>query len=97
MSAEAAAALGHELSCLTALAESIPWVDKLRHSTKWDAITISGLRQVPHGSEEWEMGRESVQAGLEAVSGGSHHFTTELVSISREPESRTSNPIELLD
>jgi hypothetical protein len=43
------------------------------------------------------MGRESVQAGLEAVSGGSHHFTTELVSISREPESRTSNPIELLD
>ncbi|RSH87346.1 hypothetical protein EHS25_003255 [Saitozyma podzolica] len=64
---KAAAALGHELSCLTALAESIPWVDKLRHSTKWDAITISGLRQVPHGSEEWEMGRKGVQAGLEAV------------------------------
>jgi hypothetical protein len=64
---ESAAALGAELSSLIALADSIPWVDKLHNSARWDATTISGLGRVQKGSEEWELGRKGVQAGLESV------------------------------
>ena len=71
---EAAAALSHELSCLTALADSIPWIDHSKHSYPWEAITISSLGQVDQNDEIWGLGREVVKAGLEAVySDISHH------------------------
>ncbi|KAK8864406.1 hypothetical protein IAR55_001654 [Kwoniella newhampshirensis] len=63
---KAAAVLSHELSCLAALADSIPWLD---HSGQypWEAITISGLKDVPRGDEVWESGRQGVKAGLQAM------------------------------
>ncbi|WVQ80650.1 hypothetical protein IAT38_002755 [Cryptococcus sp. DSM 104549] len=63
---KAAAVLSHELSCLTALADSIPWIN---HSGQypWEAITISGLGDVQRGDEVWETGRQGVKAGLEAM------------------------------
>ncbi|WWD17298.1 hypothetical protein CI109_101738 [Kwoniella shandongensis] len=63
---KAAAVLSHELSCLTALADSIPWLD---HSGQypWEAITITGLKDVQRDDEVWETGRQGVKAGLEAM------------------------------
>ena len=66
--AGAAAALGHELECLTAMADSIPWLDTARHSLSWEAISIHGLSHVNKQDEVWEEGRKGVQAGLAAVS-----------------------------
>ena len=65
---EAASVLGHELSCLTALADSIQWPDLSSGKKPWDAISISGLKDVQRGSEVWEAGRQGVKAGLESVS-----------------------------
>lgn len=64
----AAQALGKELSCLTALAESIPWIDHSKHAYSWEAITIAGLGHVDRDDEVWETGRQTVKAGLQAVS-----------------------------
>lgn len=68
---EAASVLGHELSCLTALADSIPWIDTSSHSYSWDSIKISGLKDVEKDGEVWETGRQGVKAGLESVSNSS--------------------------
>ena len=65
--AEAAAALSHELSCLTVLADSIPWIDESGISHPWEAITISSLAQVDRSDEVWETGTLGVKAGLAAV------------------------------
>ncbi|WRT66373.1 uncharacterized protein IL334_003328 [Kwoniella shivajii] len=62
---KAASILGHELSCLTALADSIPWIN--HGSYPWEAITISGLKDVPKGGEVWENGRLGLKAGLESM------------------------------
>ncbi|WVW83929.1 hypothetical protein I302_105952 [Kwoniella bestiolae CBS 10118] len=64
---KAASILGHELSCLTALADSIPWINKNHGSYPWEAITISGLKDVRKGEEVWENGRLGVKAGLESM------------------------------
>jgi hypothetical protein len=66
--AEAAAVLGHELSCLTALADSIPWIDHSSHSYPWEAITISGLKHVEKDQEVWQTASQGVKAGLASVS-----------------------------
>ena len=63
----AATALGHELNCLTAMADSIPWVNSLKDSRPWEAISIHGLSHVRKQDEVWEEGRKGVQAGLAAV------------------------------
>lgn len=47
--------------------ELIPFLANLRTST-WEAVRISGLAKVDEGSQAWEEGTKSVQAGLEAVS-----------------------------
>ena len=60
--------LGHELSCLTAMADSIPWIDTSKHVYSWDSIRISGLKDVEKDGEVWETGRQGVKAGLESVS-----------------------------
>ncbi|ORY33980.1 hypothetical protein BCR39DRAFT_491169 [Naematelia encephala] len=65
---KAAATLGRELSAFTALADSIPWLERLKDSHPWDAITISGLGHVDRHDEVWETGRAGVKAGLEAMS-----------------------------
>ncbi|WVF71471.1 hypothetical protein IAT40_006276 [Kwoniella sp. CBS 6097] len=62
---KAAAALGHELSCLTALADSIPFLN--HGSYPWEAISISGFNDVQRGEEVWETGRLGVKAGLESM------------------------------
>ncbi|WWC70200.1 uncharacterized protein I206_104150 [Kwoniella pini CBS 10737] len=62
---KAASILGHELSCLTALADSIPWIKQDHYP--WQAITISGLNDVTKGEEVWENGRLGVKAGLESM------------------------------
>lgn len=64
---EAAEILFQELSCLSALADSIPWVDRAGEHP-WNAITITGLKDAQRGSDLWETGRKTVQAGLESVS-----------------------------
>ncbi|ORX36615.1 hypothetical protein BD324DRAFT_642285 [Kockovaella imperatae] len=63
----AATALGHELECLTAMADSIPWLDSVKHSSTWEAISIHGLSHVNKQDEVWEEGRKGVQAGLAAM------------------------------
>ncbi|WVQ99413.1 hypothetical protein IAU59_006546 [Kwoniella sp. CBS 9459] len=62
---KAAAALGHELSCLTALADSIPFLN--HGSYPWEAISISGFNDIQRGEEVWETGRLGVKAGLESM------------------------------
>ncbi|OCF36837.1 hypothetical protein I316_01433 [Kwoniella heveanensis BCC8398] len=62
---KAAAALGHELSCLTALADSIPFHN--HGSYPWEAISISGFNDIQRGEEVWETGRLGVKAGLESM------------------------------
>ncbi|WVR07049.1 hypothetical protein IAU60_004088 [Kwoniella sp. DSM 27419] len=62
---KAASLLGHELSCLTALADSIPWIH--HGSYPWEAISISGFNGVQRGDEVWETGRQGVKAGLESM------------------------------
>ncbi|KAK4684464.1 hypothetical protein P7C73_g5717, partial [Tremellales sp. Uapishka_1] len=65
---KAAATLSHELSCLTALADKLPWTDKSSNRRyPWEAISISGLNDVERDSEVWETGRLGVKAGLEAM------------------------------
>ncbi|CAD6564764.1 MAG: hypothetical protein TREMPRED_000268 [Tremellales sp. Tagirdzhanova-0007] len=64
---KAAAALSHELSCLTVLADSIPWIDESGISHPWEAITISSLAQVDRSDEVWETGTLGVKAGLAAM------------------------------
>jgi len=65
----AAALLEKELASLSAMADSIPWVD---HSSKqaypWEAISISGLNHLDRSDELWETGCKGLQAGLESVS-----------------------------
>ncbi|KAL7419858.1 hypothetical protein Q5752_005774 [Cryptotrichosporon argae] len=61
---ETAAKLGHELSCLVALADGFAWPGA---AVKYDAISIAGLRDVRKHSAEWETGRDAVRAGLEAL------------------------------
>lgn len=63
----AAEALQKELSSLSAMAESIPWVDRSRHSSAWEALSISGLSHLDHDDEVWKVGCKGVQAGLESV------------------------------
>ncbi|WWC89317.1 uncharacterized protein L201_004238 [Kwoniella dendrophila CBS 6074] len=64
---KAASVLGHELSCLTALADSIPWINNNQGSYPWESITISGLKDVRKGDEVWENGRLGLKAGLESM------------------------------
>lgn len=59
--------LDKELSGLSAMAESIPWLDHSRHSYPWEAISISSLSHLGRGDEVWEAGCRGVQASLEAV------------------------------
>jgi hypothetical protein len=60
---------------LTALADSIPWIDSSSKSYPWDAIKISGLKDVEGDREVWETGRQGVKAGLASV--GIHPFFAE--------------------
>ncbi|WWC61880.1 uncharacterized protein I303_104465 [Kwoniella dejecticola CBS 10117] len=62
---KAASILGQELSSLTALADAVPWLKQDHYP--WEAITISGLKDVPKGEEVWENGRLGVKAGLESM------------------------------
>lgn len=64
---EAAEILFQELSCLSALADSLPWADRA-NKLPWDAVAITGLKDTQRGSDLWETGRKTVQAGLESVS-----------------------------
>ncbi|EIW70632.1 hypothetical protein TREMEDRAFT_28666 [Tremella mesenterica DSM 1558] len=63
---KAAALLGDELSCLTALADSLPWTGT-SESESYEAISITGLKGVQQGGEVWETGRQGLKAGLEAM------------------------------
>ena len=65
---EAAATISHEVSCLIALADSMPWNDPAQHAHAWEAVSISSLGQVDRDDEVWETARQGVRAGLEAVS-----------------------------
>ncbi|OXG24647.1 hypothetical protein C366_00176 [Cryptococcus neoformans Tu401-1] len=65
---KAAEILFQELSCLSALADSIPWIDRAGEHP-WNAITITGLKDAQRGSDLWETGRKTVQAGLESMTG----------------------------
>jgi hypothetical protein len=51
------------------MADSIPWVDHSRHSSAWEALSISGLSHLDHNDEVWKAGCKGVQAGLESVCG----------------------------
>lgn len=61
--------LEKELASLSAMADSIPWVDhSSKHAYPWEAISISGLGHLNRGDELWETGCKGLQAGLESVS-----------------------------
>ncbi|WVO22210.1 uncharacterized protein IAS62_003540 [Cryptococcus decagattii] len=65
---KAAEILFEELSCLSALADSLPWADRANEHP-WDAVAITGLKDTQRGSDLWETGRKTVQAGLESMTG----------------------------
>ncbi|WWC94193.1 hypothetical protein V866_001033 [Kwoniella sp. B9012] len=104
---KAASILGHELSCLTALADSIPWINKNHGSYPWEAITISGLKDVRKGDEVWENGRLGVKAGLESMtqptsppllliirpSSSSTHLTSRSVPITLQSRAKNSTDL----
>lgn len=47
------------------MADAIPWVDT--SNAPWNAINISGLKNVDKDGEVWETGREGVKAGLASM------------------------------
>lgn len=47
------------------MADAIPWVDT--SNTPWNAIHISGLKNVDKNGEVWETGKDGVKAGLASM------------------------------
>jgi hypothetical protein len=75
------------------MADSLPWMDTSSHSHSWDAVKISGLKDVEKTSEVWESGRQGVKAGLASVSFSCPPF---LISIDEKMTTPDSPPLLLI-